>query len=118
MIHVITIANRSFYRPQLGEMHAQRKAFFVDQLGWKACEIRDGGEYDDMDDERAVYLLSLNNEGGVQAGLRMRPADDRSIILDKFPQTIDPQMHPGRNSLVWEGSRIYQIPAVRGAAGI
>ena len=117
MIHTITLNNRSFYGSQLAQMHAQRKAFFVDQLGWKRCEVRNGGEYDDMDDERAVYLLSLDDEGGVQAGLRMRPADDRSIILDKFPETIDSR-YPGKSPLVWEGSRIYQIPTMRGAAGL
>jgi N-acyl-L-homoserine lactone synthetase len=117
MIHVVTLANRAMYQAQLVEMHAQRKAFFVDELNWKACEVRDGGEYDDMDDDRAVYLLSLDETGHVQAGLRMRPTDDKSIILDRFPETVDPEKDPGKGPLVWEGSRIYQVPAVRGARG-
>ena len=118
MIHVITMANRAIYEAQLREMHAQRKQFFVDQLQWKACEIRGGGEYDDMDDDRAVYLLSLDDAGHVQAGLRMRPTDDKSIILDTFPDTIEPMRNPGRSPHIWEGSRIYQIPSVRGEKGL
>jgi N-acyl-L-homoserine lactone synthetase len=112
------MANRAIYKAQLREMHAQRKQFFVDQLQWTACEIRDGGEYDDMDDDRAVYLLSLDVAGNVQAGLRMRPTDDKSIIFDSFPETVEPMRNPGKSAHIWEGSRIYQIPAVRGEKGL
>jgi len=54
MIHIVTSANRALYAAALAEMHRLRKVHFVDERGWTAMTVRDGGEYDAYDDDQAV----------------------------------------------------------------
>lgn len=87
MLHVCTHRNRALYARQLGEMHRQRYELFVRTRGWNLT-VRDGGEYDEGDDERAVYLLALDEDGGCFSSIRVRPADDFSMVIDNMPHHV------------------------------
>jgi N-acyl-L-homoserine lactone synthetase len=114
MIHVVTAANRRFYEPQLLQMHRQRKKIFIDRRGWKALTVAEnGGEYDQGDDDRAIYFLALTSFGDVERAMRLRPTDDWSMLGDLFPQFVGPDEAPVNNSDVWEMARYYTIGNTR-----
>src|SRR3712207_1050182 len=105
MLHVVTSANRHLYRRQLADMHRQRYELFVKGKGWN-LPVRDGGEYDEGDDERAVYLLAIDETGYCDCSIRVRPADDWSYLLDSMPEwvAVDPQAVRAAPGL-WEMAR-------------
>jgi N-acyl-L-homoserine lactone synthetase len=61
---------------------------FVKGKHWD-LPVRDGGEYDDGDDERAVYLLSIDEAGDCSGSIRVRPADDFSMVIDRMPHHVE-----------------------------
>ncbi len=105
MLHVVTGANRHLYRPQLQQMHRQRYELFVLGQGWN-LQVRDGGEYDEGDDERAVYLLALNPAGKCRSSIRIRPADDFSYLIDHMADWVDGDAQALRTDpALWEIAR-------------
>jgi len=117
MIHVVTAANRELYRDALREMHQLRRVHFVEERGWTAMTVRDGGEYDAYDDDKTVYLLSLNEDGSVGCSMRMRPAETGSILSDVFPHLIAADEPTLLRPDVWEISRYFAARSARGRAG-
>ncbi len=113
MIHVITAENRHLYAPQLWEMYQTRKRHYVDERGWAELWQFGDAELDDSDDERAVYLMDLGSSGELAGFVRIRPTDDHSILVDKFPYLIDPSLLPLKGAETWEGARIWADGAVR-----
>jgi N-acyl-L-homoserine lactone synthetase len=87
MLHICSKQNRCLYQEQLKAMHRQRYELFVKTKGWNLA-VRDGGEYDEGDDERAVYLLSLDETGACDGSIRVRPADDFSMVIDRMPHHV------------------------------
>jgi N-acyl-L-homoserine lactone synthetase len=117
MIHVVTAANRCLYERQLLQMHRQRAKVFVDGMGWNRPVSEDGGEYDEGDDDRCIYLLSLSPSGEVERSMRVRPADDWSVIGDVYPHFIGPDVPSVRNPDVWEMCRLYSMSGAREPEG-
>jgi N-acyl-L-homoserine lactone synthetase len=113
MIHIVTANNRHIYRDQLSEMHRLRRVHFVEERGWSDLTVIDGGEYDQFDDDRTVYLLSLGAQAEILAAMRARPTDDKCMLTDVFPDLIGPDQPPMRGRGVWEISRIFTTPAAR-----
>jgi acyl-homoserine lactone synthase len=113
MIHIVTANNRHFYRTQLAEMHQLRRVHFVEERGWTDLTVVDGGEYDQFDDDRTVYLLALGPEAQVLASMRARPTDDKCMLADVFPDLIGPDQIPVKGPGVWEISRIFTTRAAR-----
>ncbi len=118
MIHMVTAENRHLYRDQIKEMHALRKAHFVDERGWSGMNVQDGGEYDDMDDERMVYFLALDDDGHIGVSMRSRPTEDKCVVADVFPMLINPNSPPVKAPGVWEISRIFATKRFRLREGI
>jgi acyl-homoserine lactone synthase len=98
-------------------MHRLRKVHFVDERGWGAMTVRDGGEYDAYDDEKAVYLLALEADGSISCSMRMRPAATGSILQDVFPHLIAEDEPSIASTEVWEISRYFATGAMRGKGG-
>ena len=117
MIHVVTAANRCLYERQLLQMHRQRTKVFVEGMGWNRPVSEDGGEYDEGDDEHAIYLLSLSPNGEVERSMRARKASDWSVIGDVYPHFIGPDVASVRNPDVWEMCRLYSMSGAREPEG-
>jgi len=114
MIHLVCADNRSLYAPQLEEMHQQRWACFVEERGWRALRAMQrhpGREEDEFDDERAVYLLALSPSAGVLGSMRLRPADDRSILGDVCAGAIDADTKARFGPGDWEITRAMRAPS-------
>lgn len=118
MIHMVTIDNRNLYRTQLDEMHRLRKIHFVDERGWSGMTVRDGGEYDECDDERTIYFFALDEDGRIGVSMRARPTEDKCILTDVFPQLISPAEPNIKAPGVWEISRIFATRKFRSRRGI
>ncbi|MDR3511057.1 MAG: acyl-homoserine-lactone synthase [Caulobacteraceae bacterium] len=111
MLHVCTHRNRALYARQLEQMHRQRYELFVRTRGWN-LKVRDGGEYDEGDDERAVYLLALDEAGGCFSSIRVRPADDFSMVIDNMPHHVAGDAKALREDRgLWEMARWVNIGA-------
>ena len=105
MLHVVTAANRHLYKKPLGEMHRARYELFVKGKGWN-LPVRDGGEYDQGDDDRAVYLIALDESGYCHSSIRVRSADDWSYLLDAMPEWVAVDAQTLRaNPGLWEMAR-------------
>lgn len=114
MIHFVTQLNRHLYTEALLDMHRLRKAVFVDELKWPLRVREDGGEYDEYDDEHAMYLLGLGDHGQVEISMRVRPTSDgRCMIANHFPHLIGADEPPICAPGVWEATRIMSVPALR-----
>lgn len=111
MIHIVTSENRHLYGPQLRAMHAQRRC--VENGG----AFVDGGEIDDYDDARAIYLLGFNDVMALEVGLRLRPTDDRCRLADQFPHLIAPGEPSKKGRDVWEASRLFTTETHRKRKG-
>jgi acyl-homoserine lactone synthase len=119
MIHLITPANAILYKSQLEQMHRLRWRIYVEERGWR--ELREmqeepGVERDEYDDDRAHYLLAIDSDGTVQGGMRVRPADDRSLLFDRFSHLLDEPVEVGPQ--VWELTRLLRAPLSRAREGV
>jgi acyl-homoserine lactone synthase len=117
MIHIITSENRHLYGPQLWAMHEERRRQCVEKNGWVDLVVLEGGEVDDYDDHRAIYLLGFNPQMELEVGLRLRPTDDRCMLADKFAHLIAPGETPKKGPDVWEATRLFTTEAYRRRKG-
>ena len=88
MIYVIDKHNRTGFRDQIEEMFRLRHDIYVGRRGWRALERADGRDIDQFDAENTVYLLGIDEEGRVTAGLRLNPTTGPHLIRDVFPHTV------------------------------
>ena len=107
MIHIVNHTNRHLYARQIWEMYVERRKSFVERNGWDDLMVFDGAEVDDFDDERAVYLMALGDEGQLQGAVRFRTTEDKSILFDRYPQLIAPGEPSLKGPLTWEGTRVF-----------
>lgn len=104
MIHLISETNLHLYRDAVQDLHRARKRVFIDELGWK-LPARGDMEFDEYDDSRARNIVGFSAEGDVVMGLRFRPADDRSMLVDHFSHVLPPGIRPIDDGRTWELSR-------------
>lgn len=104
MLHLVTHLNRELYASELDDLHRARKAVFVDELGWR-LRVRDGMESDEYDDSRAMHIIGFGVANEVAMGIRIRPADDKSMLADHFSSFVRPGCRPFNDGRTWEVSR-------------
>lgn len=104
VIHLISRGNSRVYRQEVKALHRARKAVFVDDLGWDLA-VRAGMEFDEYDDERAGSVVGFSANGDVVMGLRFRPTEDRSMLLDHFSHVLPAGIRPIDDQRTWELSR-------------
>jgi N-acyl-L-homoserine lactone synthetase len=108
VIYIVTADNRRQFRPALMEMHQQRKAVFIDQLGWRLQEIG-GVEIDDYDSEEAIYLIEAESpQGPVTGSARLLPTTGPHLLGDVFADLCETAPPSGPN--VWEATRFCPAP--------
>lgn len=120
MIHLICRANASLYADELRAMHQLRWRIYVEERGWRALramQAEEGLERDIYDDERAHYLVALDDEGAVLGAMRVRPTDDRSLIKEVFPHLVEDPSALRPDPRTWELTRLMRDPARRAQEG-
>jgi acyl homoserine lactone synthase len=108
LIHLISKKNLALYRDEITDLHRARAEVFVNQLGWD-LRVRDGLEHDEYDDDRASNIVGFSVEHRVVMGLRFRPTDDRSMLVDHFSHVLPAGIRPINDDRTWELSRGFCI---------
>ena len=108
MIHLISPENAHLYGEEIKGIHRARKAVFVDELRWNLSVV-DGMEFDEYDDERTCNVVGFSVEGEVVMGMRFRPTDDRSMLVDHFSHVLPEDTRPINDSKTWELSRGFSL---------
>jgi acyl-homoserine lactone synthase len=107
MIHIVTEANRDDYRDQLNEFHRLRHDIYVVERRWTGLQSVDGREYDQFDDGRSTYVLSIE-EDRVIGGARLRPTTLPHMLEQVCPQLAEVRGIPrGPNIIEW--TRVFVI---------
>jgi acyl-homoserine lactone synthase len=88
MIYVIDRHNRKGFHAQLEDMYRIRHDIYVGRRRWKALQRPDGRDVDQFDTEQTIYLLGIDDQGRVTAGLRLNPTTGPHLIRDVFPHTV------------------------------
>lgn len=108
MIHLVTDRRAS---PALVEaMHRDRKAVFVDRLGW-AIPVIDGLEIDQFDTEATIYLIAADAAGAHLGSLRLLPSEQPHLLGSLFPELCAAGVPTG--PAIYEVSRLVLSPALR-----
>ena len=108
MIQIVTKDNRILFDAALTEMHRQRKALFVDQMGW-ALDVRSGLEIDAFDAGGALYLLDIDDQtGALQQSARLLPSIQPHLLSEVFAYLCPGGVPRGEG--VWEVSRFCPSP--------
>lgn len=119
MIFIVTAENRALFARDLQLMHRQRKAAFVDRLGWRV-PVTNGAEIDAFDRADTTYLLCKDSaHGALLASARLLPTTGPHLMRELFAHTCTAPAPSGAS--VWEVSRFCtsaQLPAGRSRAAL
>ena len=108
MIRIVTAGNHGTHARALLEMHRQRKAVFVDRLGWDLAVTGDL-EIDVYDGRHALYLLSME-KGRLLSSARLLPTIRPHLMSDHFAHLCLYGVPCGPG--IWEASRFCVDPAI------
>jgi len=97
----------------LDAMHADRKRIFVDLLKWDVPVIDRRYEIDQFDDERAIYLVAADRNGGHRGSIRLLPTIGDHILGTLFPRLCGEPIP--RSPHTYEISRGCLSPRLRAA---
>lgn len=112
MFHVITAADKQRHAAMIDEMHAWRKTIFVDENRWDLPHVN-GREYDEYDDEYAIYILEYEANGDLVHSQRMRPTLHGSMVADIFGSAIAAGPDSIADDKTWEMTRGFVTPKYR-----
>lgn len=115
MFQVITAAEQHLHASKIDEMHAWRKKVFIDENGWDLKQI-DGREYDQYDDEDAIYILEYEANGDLVHAQRMRPTVNGSMLADVFSSALVGGAACITDAVTWEMTRGFVTPKYRVAS--
>jgi len=107
MIHVVTAENRHLYEEELLAHHRIRHDIYIVREKWDDLEVRNGGEYDQFDNDDAIYLLAIENDR-VVGGSRFIPTIKPHLLSDVFPSLAAPRGIP-REPDVFEWTRFFSV---------
>lgn len=104
MLHVITVQNANLYRHALLDSFRLRHRILVEKLGWEAIRKPDGIERDRFDNQDAIYLMRLNDDGDVTGTVRFLPTTKPHMFTEIFSNYCDKD-GVLRGADIYEGSR-------------
>jgi len=103
MITIIPGEFRGRYPRLIDEMHRLRRSVFHERLQWEVPVIN-RWEVDGYDALHPLYVLSLDQGGGVIGGLRLLPTTGFNMLNDTFAELL-PDGARIESPLIWEASR-------------
>ncbi len=80
-------------------MFTDRKALFVDLLGWDVPVVDDMFEIDAFDGEKAIYILAIGEDGAHAGSLRLLPTSRPHILGSLFAPLAECGVPTGPNIL-------------------
>lgn len=103
MIKLIYGHERQNFPELIDAMHKLRKQVFHERLKWEVI-VEGEWEIDAFDGEDPLYILSIDDEGGLQGSLRLLPTTGPNMLRDVFGK-ITEKIGAVANPMVWESSR-------------
>lgn len=103
MIFHVEMHERETHAEPVAQYFRLRKKVFRDRLGWDV-PISGDQERDPLDDLPCTYALSLNSDGAVNAGIRLIPTT-QTTLLDLAFDGLLPDAVNFRSPTIWELSR-------------
>ena len=76
------------YPHLFSRMFRQRHEIYVERRGWKALQSVNGEERDQFDRPDTIYLLAIDEEDDILAGLRLLPTTGPHLLADIFPHLV------------------------------
>jgi acyl-homoserine lactone synthase len=110
MIYLIDSTNRTAFTAQLEEMFEIRHRIYVEGRGWRALARTDRRECDQFDNEDAVYLLGIDDDGRVTSGSRLIPTTKPPLMRDVFPHSVTKAAIP-QDPYIYEWTRYFLTAA-------
>jgi acyl-homoserine lactone synthase len=109
MMEVLTGIDRARYPHLFSRMHSQRHEIYVERRGWKGLHSENGEERDQFDRADTIYLLAIDEEDDILAGLRLLPTAGSHLLGDVFPHLVMSGDVP-RGDDILELTRFYVAP--------
>lgn len=103
MIRIVQGHDRKDNRVALDQMYRLRAKVFADRLGWQV-EVVDGREIDQFDRLNPVYLLAIDDDGGVIGCARLLPTTGPTMLGQVFDRLLGADQVI-RSPIVWESTR-------------
>lgn len=103
MIIHVEMHERETSAEPVAQYYRLRKKVFHDQLGW-SVPVHGDQERDPLDDLPCTYALSLGLDGTVNAGIRLIPTT-QTTLLDLAFDGLVPDAVDFRSPTIWELSR-------------
>lgn len=103
MIIHVEMNEREIRAEAVAQYYRLRKKVFHDRLGWDV-PVRGDQERDSLDELPCTYTLSLGSDGAVNAGIRLIPTT-QTTLLDLAFDGLVPDAVNFRSPTIWELSR-------------
>lgn len=110
-IHIINWSNRKAYEGPLEHHFRLRHRIYIGERNWRQIERPIPLEIDAFDNEHAIYLLGIDDNGHVCGGSRLVPTLKPHLLSDVFPMLADGGVP--RDQDVFEWTRIFVTPSLR-----
>lgn len=110
-IHIINWSNRKVYEEPLERHFRLRHQIYVGERNWRQIERPIPLEIDAFDNEHAIYLLGIDDNGEVCGGSRLVPTLRPHLLSDVFPMLADEGLPRGPDIFEW--TRIFVQPSLR-----
>lgn len=108
MIYVVDRRNRKAFSSQLEAMFRLRHRIYVEQRGWQRLARTDRREIDQFDTPDATYLLGLDSDGEITAGLRLIPTLKPHLMRDVFSHLVSWGEVPS-DPRIYEATRCFVV---------
>ena len=92
----------------LMEMHHHRKRIFVDRLAWDLPNRGSWLEVDEFDNDHAVYIMAVSDEGCHLGSVRLLPTSVPHMLSTLFADLCPGGAPAGEG--IWEISRLVATP--------
>jgi acyl-homoserine lactone synthase len=107
LIECVTAENSRLFAGFLDQMYRRRYDIFVKTRGWKGLDRGDGTEKDRFDNDDAVYLLSIRENGMLDGAMRLIPTTCPHLLSEVFPDFVAGAVPRGPD--IYEMTRYFTI---------
>jgi len=110
-IHIVNWSNRKAYEGPLEHNFRLRHQIYIGERNWCQIERPIPLEIDAFDNEDAIYLLGIDDNGDVCGGSRLVPTLKPHLLSDVFPMLADGGIP--RDHDIYEWTRIFVAQSLR-----
>lgn len=103
MLHIVTNENVDLYPEEMQQAFHLRHKVFVEERGWSELRRDDGREIDRFDNEHAIHMLFIDDDGRVIGYQRLLPSTQPHLLSEVLSSLCEVDRPVGPN--IWEWTR-------------